>query len=135
MARALEGGLTASAFGTPGDFSVFRSILVELELHAGRLILNQYPTGVEVGHAIVHGGPYPATSDARTTSVGTRAICLNNVTSPPRVCHNTAPHSVEPMHPFTPPSLQPRGCVSSRDARLSTPAADALIGACARSRA
>ena len=45
-----------------------------LERKAGRLLLNGYPTGVEVSDAMVHGGPYPATSDARGTSVGTLAI-------------------------------------------------------------
>ncbi|MDR3715392.1 MAG: aldehyde dehydrogenase (NADP(+)), partial [Puia sp.] len=45
-----------------------------LERKAGRLVVNGYPTGVEVCHAMVHGGPYPATSDSRTTSVGTQAI-------------------------------------------------------------
>lgn len=45
-----------------------------LEGIAGRIILNGFPTGVEVGHAMQHGGPYPATTDARSTSVGTAAI-------------------------------------------------------------
>jgi NADP-dependent aldehyde dehydrogenase len=45
-----------------------------LETKVGRLLFNGYPTGVEVCHAMVHGGPFPATSDSRTTSVGTRAI-------------------------------------------------------------
>ena len=45
-----------------------------LERKAGRLIVNGYPTGVEVCHAMVHGGPYPATSESRMTSVGTQAI-------------------------------------------------------------
>ncbi|MGB6484883.1 MAG: hypothetical protein WBE86_15460, partial [Candidatus Acidiferrales bacterium] len=45
-----------------------------LESKVGRLIFNGYPTGVEVCHAMVHGGPYPATSDGRSTSVGTQAI-------------------------------------------------------------
>ncbi|SFO92189.1 NADP-dependent aldehyde dehydrogenase [Saccharopolyspora antimicrobica] len=45
-----------------------------LELKAGRILFNGWPTGVEVGHAMVHGGPFPATSDSRTTSVGTLAI-------------------------------------------------------------
>jgi NADP-dependent aldehyde dehydrogenase len=49
--------------------------LVEiLEHKVGRLVVNGYPTGVEVSHAMVHGGPYPSTSDARFTSVGTQAI-------------------------------------------------------------
>jgi NADP-dependent aldehyde dehydrogenase len=45
-----------------------------LSKRAGRLVINGFPTGVEVCPSIVHGGPYPATSDGRTTSVGTRAI-------------------------------------------------------------
>ena len=49
---------------------LFRS----LERKVGRLVLNGFPTGVEVSHAMVHGGPYPATSDGRSTSVGTQAI-------------------------------------------------------------
>lgn len=48
-------------------------LLAILEQKAGRLILNGFPTGVEVGQAMVHGGPFPATSDGRFTSVGTRA--------------------------------------------------------------
>ena len=46
----------------------------ELEIKAGRLLFNQFPTGVEVCPSIVHGGPYPATTDSRSTSVGTGAI-------------------------------------------------------------
>ncbi|GHB01049.1 hypothetical protein GCM10007159_23500 [Modicisalibacter luteus] len=45
-----------------------------LERKAGRVLVNGWPTGVEVCHAMVHGGPYPATSDSRTTSVGSAAI-------------------------------------------------------------
>ncbi|MDQ5861091.1 MAG: aldehyde dehydrogenase (NADP(+)), partial [Actinomycetota bacterium] len=49
-------------------------LLPALEQKVGRIIVNGWPTGVEVGHAMVHGGPFPATSDTRTTSVGTLAI-------------------------------------------------------------
>jgi NADP-dependent aldehyde dehydrogenase len=49
-------------------------LIATLERKAGRLIVNGYPTGVEVCHAMIHGGPYPATSDSRTTSVGSLAI-------------------------------------------------------------
>jgi len=49
-------------------------LLSVLETKAGRLLFNGFPTGVEVCHSMVHGGPYPATSDGRSTSVGTRAI-------------------------------------------------------------
>jgi 2,5-dioxopentanoate dehydrogenase len=45
-----------------------------LEKKAGRLIFNGFPTGVEVGHAMVHGGPYPASTDSRSSSVGSMAI-------------------------------------------------------------
>jgi len=45
-----------------------------LERKAGRILANGWPTGVEVGHAMVHGGPFPATSDSRSTSVGSLAI-------------------------------------------------------------
>ncbi|MBQ6641447.1 MAG: aldehyde dehydrogenase (NADP(+)), partial [Saccharopolyspora sp.] len=50
------------------------TLLSTLERKAGRVLFNGWPTGVEVGHAMVHGGPYPSTSDSRTTSVGTLAI-------------------------------------------------------------
>lgn len=74
LARNLEGHLTATVHGTPDDLKEFRDLLAILETKAGRLIFNGFPTGVEVCYAMVHGGPFPATSDARSTSVGTRAI-------------------------------------------------------------
>jgi alpha-ketoglutaric semialdehyde dehydrogenase len=52
----------------------FADVIRMLETKVGRVVFNGYPTGVEVGHAMVHGGPYPATSDGRSTSVGTQAI-------------------------------------------------------------
>ncbi|MFV0388574.1 MAG: aldehyde dehydrogenase (NADP(+)) [Pyrinomonadaceae bacterium] len=73
-ARNLEGQLTASVLGTPEDLLENTKLLEILETKVGRLIFNGYPTGVEVGAAMVHGGPYPATSDSRTSAVGTRAI-------------------------------------------------------------
>jgi len=74
VARNLEGHLTATVHGTTDDLKEFRDLLTILETKAGRLIFNGFPTGVEVCHAMVHGGPFPATSDGRSTSVGTRAI-------------------------------------------------------------
>jgi NADP-dependent aldehyde dehydrogenase len=74
LARGLEGHLTATIHGTEQDLSDFRDLVQMLENKVGRLIFNGFPTGVEVCHAMVHGGPYPATSDSRTTSVGTLAI-------------------------------------------------------------
>jgi NADP-dependent aldehyde dehydrogenase len=73
-ARALEGHLTATILGDEDDLVAHRELVEILEQKAGRVIVNGYPTGVEVTHAMVHGGPYPSTSDPRFTSVGTQAI-------------------------------------------------------------
>jgi alpha-ketoglutaric semialdehyde dehydrogenase len=73
-ARRLEGQLTATVHATPEELAANRELLEILETKAGRLVFNGFPTGVEVAHAMTHGGPYPATSDGRSTSVGTRAI-------------------------------------------------------------
>jgi NADP-dependent aldehyde dehydrogenase len=70
----LEGQLTATLHLTQEDEPLARKLLPTLERKAGRILANGWPTGVEVTHAMVHGGPYPATSDGRTTSVGTLAI-------------------------------------------------------------
>lgn len=74
LARSLPGQLTATVHGTPEDLEQHAGLLVLLRRKAGRLIVNGLPTGVEVGPAMHHGGPYPATTDARATSVGTAAI-------------------------------------------------------------
>lgn len=73
---ALQGQLTATLISEPADLegSAAAALVSLLEQKAGRLLINGYPTGVEVCDAMVHGGPYPATSDARGTSVGTLAI-------------------------------------------------------------
>jgi 2,5-dioxopentanoate dehydrogenase len=70
----LEGHLTATIHGTDQDLLDFADLIAILETKVGRLIFNGFPTGVEVTHAMVHGGPYPATSDGQSTSVGSRAI-------------------------------------------------------------
>lgn len=72
--EGLEGQLTATVHAADSDTEAARQVLPLLELVAGRILFNGWPTGVEVGHAMVHGGPYPATSDSRTTSVGSLAI-------------------------------------------------------------
>jgi alpha-ketoglutaric semialdehyde dehydrogenase len=74
IARTLEGHLTATIHGTQQDLRDFADLVAVLETKVGRLVFNGFPTGVEVSHAMVHGGPYPSTSDGRSTSVGTRAI-------------------------------------------------------------
>jgi 2,5-dioxopentanoate dehydrogenase len=73
-ARTLEGHLTASIHGTAEDLAENAALVRVLERKVGRLVFNGFPTGVEVTHAMVHGGPFPATSDSRTTSVGSLAI-------------------------------------------------------------
>ena len=72
--NGLHGQLTATLIGEPADFEQFTGLTAMLEQKVGRILLNGYPTGVEVCDSMVHGGPYPATSDARGTSVGTLAI-------------------------------------------------------------
>ena len=70
----LEGQLTASLHATDAELAENASLIHALQGRAGRLIFNGFPTGVEVCNSIVHGGPFPATSDGRSTSVGTMAI-------------------------------------------------------------
>ncbi len=74
LAGSIEGQLTATLHGSDADLAAFADLISILERKAGRLIVNGFPTGVEVCHAMVHGGPYPATSDSRATSVGTYSI-------------------------------------------------------------
>jgi len=73
-ARRLHGHLTATIHGTAEDLVDAGELIRILETKVGRILFNGFPTGVEVSHAMVHGGPYPATSDGRSTSVGTQAI-------------------------------------------------------------
>ena len=73
-AEALDGQLTASVHASIDEWGAMRPLLDTLERRAGRVILNGFPTGVEVSPAMNHGGPYPATTDTRFTSVGTGAI-------------------------------------------------------------
>ena len=74
VALGLDGQLTATVHGAEDELRRHAALLRILERKAGRLIVNGFPTGVEVGHAMHHGGPYPATTDARSTSVGSAAI-------------------------------------------------------------
>jgi NADP-dependent aldehyde dehydrogenase len=74
VARHIRGQLTATIHGAKDDFPVIPPLARVLERKSGRLIFNGFPTGVEVCHAMTHGGPYPATTDSRFTSVGTAAI-------------------------------------------------------------
>ena len=70
----LEGQLTVTLQMDPEDLEYAKALLPVLERKAGRVLVNGFPTGVEVAHAMVHGGPFPATSDGRSSSVGSMAI-------------------------------------------------------------
>jgi NADP-dependent aldehyde dehydrogenase len=91
-AAALDGHLTATLLGTDEDLADNRDLIAILQQKAGRVIFNGFPTGVEVSHAMVHGGPYPATSDSRFTSVGSQAIL--RFARP--VCYQGFPESMLP---------------------------------------
>lgn len=92
VADQMEGQLTATLQLDDGDHDAARKLLPVLEYRAGRILCNGYPTGVEVCHAMVHGGPYPATSDSRTTSVGSLAI--QRYVRP--VCYQDLPQGLMP---------------------------------------
>jgi NADP-dependent aldehyde dehydrogenase len=74
LARGFEGQLTATLQMDDGDTAVARSLLPILERKAGRILVNGFPTGVEVVDSMVHGGPYPASTNFGATSVGTMSI-------------------------------------------------------------
>ena len=93
LATHLEGQLTATIHARhTKDNALAKKLLMELELKAGRVLFNGFPTGVEVCHAMVHGGPFPATTDSRSTSVGSAAI--QRFLRP--VCYQDAPPALLP---------------------------------------
>ncbi|MDM9592947.1 aldehyde dehydrogenase (NADP(+)) [Pseudomonas guariconensis] len=92
VAEQLEGQLTATVHMDDADTDAVAKLLPTLERKAGRILINGWPTGVEVCDAMVHGGPFPATSDARSTSVGTAAIL--RFLRP--VCYQNFPDSLLP---------------------------------------
>lgn len=113
VAERLEGQLTAALHldEGSGDVEAARSLLPTLERKAGRILANGFGTGVEVTHAMVHGGPFPATADGRSTSVGTGAIY--RFLRP--VCYQNLPQSLLPA------ALRddnPRGIWRRRDGAL-----------------
>lgn len=114
----LEGQLTATVHYAPSDRDDARRLLPVLEDLAGRILFNGWPTGVEVGHAMVHGGPWPATSDARTTSVGSRAI--ERFQRP--VCYQDVPAD---LLPDAVRDDNPLGLARRADGELRLPGADA----------
>lgn len=92
IASRMRGHLTASLFGTEEELPEYAELIGILEQKVGRLIINGFPTGVEVCHSMNHGGPFPATTDARMTSVGTASIY--RFTRP--VCYQNFPDHLLP---------------------------------------
>ena len=74
VAKNFVGQLTSTIQMSDKDTEIAQTLMPHLERKSGRVLVNGYPTGVEVCHAMVHGGPYPASTDAKSTSVGTLAI-------------------------------------------------------------
>ncbi|MGK6350938.1 aldehyde dehydrogenase (NADP(+)) [Parapedobacter sp. DT-150] len=93
IAKSLDGQLTNSVWCTDEDIDSFAPLFRIIEHKAGRLMINGAPTGVEVCHAMIHGGPFPATTDTRSTSVGTQAIY--RFTRP--VCYQNYPDRLLPV--------------------------------------
>ncbi|MGI4755566.1 MAG: aldehyde dehydrogenase (NADP(+)) [Janthinobacterium lividum] len=91
-ANNLEGQLTATLHLEQGDHAMAKRLLTVLERKAGRIVVNGFPTGVEVSHAMVHGGPSPSTSDGRVTSVG--AMAIDRFLRP--VCYQDLPSDLLP---------------------------------------
>lgn len=91
--KSLPGQLTATVLGEESEISQAAPIIDVLRQKVGRIIFNGYPTGVEVSPAMVHGGPYPATTDSRSTSVG--ATALYRFTRP--LCYQNFPQALLPV--------------------------------------
>ncbi|MCL4111384.1 UNVERIFIED_CONTAM: hypothetical protein GTU68_035761 [Idotea baltica] len=92
IAKELKGHLTATIHGTDEDLEAYKDLLQILTRKVGRIVINGFPTGVEVCHAMVHGGPYPSTTNSQSTSVGTAAI--KRFARP--VCYQDLPDSLLP---------------------------------------
>ncbi len=112
LARALEGQLTATVLAAPSDLPTQRALFAILETRVGRVLGAGFPTGLEVNQSIVHGGPFPATSDGRSTSVGGAAIFRFTR----QVCWQDTPDTL------LPPALQdanPLGLRRTEDGKIS----------------
>ena len=91
-ARRLDGHLTASIHATSAELESHRDLVAALERRVGRIVFNGFPTGIEVCAAMHHGGPWPATTDVRYTSIGTASI--NRFVRP--VCYQGFPQAALP---------------------------------------
>jgi NADP-dependent aldehyde dehydrogenase len=111
-AEKLEGTLTATIHGSSDELAANGALLDLLSRKAGRVIFNGFPTGVEVGYAMHHGGPYPATTDEKFTSVGSAAIL--RFARP--VCYQNLPEALLAVELQ---NANPRGIVRNVDGRLT----------------
>lgn len=93
LAKSFEGQLTATVHMDQGDTDLANALLPVLERKAGRVLFNGFPTGVEVAHSMVHGGPYPASTNFGATSVGT--LSIRRFLRP--VCYQNLPEGVTPV--------------------------------------
>jgi NADP-dependent aldehyde dehydrogenase len=117
-AATIQGALTGTIWASGRDSGLAQRVQRVLEQRVGRLIFNGVPTGIEVCEAMVQGGPFPASSDARSTSVGPRAI--RRWVRP--VCYQNAPDG------FLPAELRgsnPLGILRTVDGELT----DGPVGA------
>ncbi|QLE85118.1 aldehyde dehydrogenase (NADP(+)) [Shewanella sp. Scap07] len=92
IAASLEGQLTATIHGLENELPSQTSLIDAVTYRVGRIIFNQMPTGVEVCHSMMHGGPYPASTDVRSTSVGSEAIARYQRP----ICYQNMPQSILP---------------------------------------
>ncbi len=118
VANHVEGQLTATLHLADADLALAQQLLPILERKAGRILVNGFPTGVEVSYAMVHGGPYPSTSDSRATSVG--AMAIERFLRP--ICYQNFPDTLLPE------SLQqanPQSLLRLIDGKLQQPLAPA----------
>ena len=93
LADSLEGQLTCTMQMENGDSTLAKQLLDIIEHKAGRIIANGFPTGVEVSDAMVHGGPYPASTNFGATSVG--SLSIRRFLRP--VCFQNMPESIYPF--------------------------------------
>jgi len=114
VSEGLEGQLTATLHLEEPDHDLARPLLPVLERKAGRILVNGWPTGVEVGQAMVHGGPFPATSDSRTTSVG--GLAIRRFLRP--VCYQEMPDDLLPAALKTTNPLGLRRLVNGRPVQV-----------------
>lgn len=103
IAKDLQGQLTGSVHGTATELIEYKALITTLTTRVGRVVINGFPTGVEVAPSMVHGGPFPASTDSRFTAVGTAAIkrfirpvCYQNCPEPllPKALHDSNPMNI-----------------------------------------